>query len=363
MRFVAEDMNSNHLPLGILLLAATLSFLAVTYCRVPKVAAMPFWGWGGLAIILSSEALLILHVDWVTTFFTPIVWTGYLLLVDALVWSLQGSSRLGRTPRHFLALAFWSVPLWLIFEACNLRLRNWIYLGVPSNPVVNILGYAWAFATIWPGIFETSDFILALRLFCRAGRTGSDLQTLNHKARPWSGRFKQSTGPFAVNRRVISSSPRRGIAVLGFLMVVLPVVLPPHFGAYLFGLVWIGFVPMLEPLNYAVNGRSLLRDFESGNYSTLFALLVAGWVCGILWEFWNYWASAKWLYIFPIFQSWKIFEMPALGYLGFPPFAVECFVMYEFLRTIRKTIKARESGSESGTVTALNGGSSKESRS
>ena len=104
-------MNSNHLPLGILLLAATLSFLAVTYCRVPKVAAMPFWGWGGLAIILSSEALLILHVDWVTTFFTPIVWTGYLLLVDALVWSLQGSSRLGRTPRHFLALAFWSVPL------------------------------------------------------------------------------------------------------------------------------------------------------------------------------------------------------------------------------------------------------------
>ncbi len=27
-------------------------------------------------------------------------------------------------------------------------------------------------------------------------------------------------------------------------------------------------------------------------------------------------------------QDWKIFEMPAPGYLGFLPFALECFVMY-----------------------------------
>jgi hypothetical protein len=51
-------------------------------------------------------------------------------------------------------------------------------------------------------------------------------------------------------------------------------------------------------------------------------------VCGWLWEFWNYWAAAKWLYIFPMFQGWKIFEMPAPGFLGFPPFALECFTMY-----------------------------------
>jgi len=31
-----------------------------------------------------------------------------------------------------------------------------------------------------------------------------------------------------------------------------------------------------------------------------------------------------------LFQQWKIFEMPAPGYLGFPPFALECFVMYVF---------------------------------
>jgi hypothetical protein len=55
---------------------------------------------------------------------------------------------------------------------------------------------------------------------------------------------------------------------------------------------------------------------------------LAGWVCGWLWEFWNNWAAAKWHYIFPIGQNWKIFEMPVPGYLGFLPFALECFVMY-----------------------------------
>ena len=66
--------------------------------------------------------------------------------------------------------------------------------------------------------------------------------------------------------------------------------------------------------------------------------MAAGWTCGILWEFWNYWAAAKWIYIFPIGQSSKVFEMPLLGYLGFLPFALECKVMYEFVRTVRKQL-------------------------
>jgi hypothetical protein len=28
----------------------------------------------------------------------------------------------------------------------------------------------------------------------------------------------------------------------------------------------------------------------------------------------------------------KLFEMPVLGFLGFPPFALECFLMYRFVR-------------------------------
>ncbi|MBI2080877.1 MAG: hypothetical protein HYT86_03990, partial [candidate division NC10 bacterium] len=55
---------------------------------------------------------------------------------------------------------------------------------------------------------------------------------------------------------------------------------------------------------------------------------VGGTICGVLWEFWNYWATAKWHYTVPITAEWKIFEMPVAGYLGFGPFAVECYLMY-----------------------------------
>jgi len=57
-------------------------------------------------------------------------------------------------------------------------------------------------------------------------------------------------------------------------------------------------------------------------------------LCGVLWEFWNYWSRAKWHYTVPIMENLKIFEMPVPGYLGFPAFAFECFTMYVFVRTI-----------------------------
>ena len=35
--------------------------------------------------------------------------------------------------------------------------------------------------------------------------------------------------------------------------------------------------------------------------------------------------------LFPGWESLKLFEMPILGFFGFPPFAVECFVLVQFL--------------------------------
>ena len=34
----------------------------------------------------------------------------------------------------------------------------------------------------------------------------------------------------------------------------------------------------------------------------------------------------------PYLGGIKVFEMPVLGYLGFPPFALEAFAMYHWLR-------------------------------
>lgn len=300
--------DPNHVAVGVLLLAGTLLFIAHRYFRRPR-GRLPFWGWAGLGIILLAELLLGLRAArWVTTFFTPIVWTGYILLADAMVTSLKGESRLRDATRSFGALAFWSIPLWLVFEAYNLRLRNWTYLGMPEDQVLVFFGYAWAFATIWPAIYETADLIEAF------------------------GFFQESYGP----RPPSTPASRKLLAFVGLLLVTVPVLVPAPIGSYLFGSVWVGFALLLDPLNYHWQGPSLLRQFEAGSHAKLGALLLAGWICGILWEFWNYRAGAHWLYIFSIGQNWKIFQMPAPGFLGFPPFAVECWVMFEFLKTIKQ---------------------------
>jgi hypothetical protein len=65
------------------------------------------------------------------------------------------------------------------------------------------------------------------------------------------------------------------------------------------------------------------------------ALFAGGLVCGLLWEFWNYWALAKWVYhlefLGPL-EHIRYFEMPVLGLLGFLPFGAECWVMWQTIR-------------------------------
>ena len=134
--------------------------------------------------------------------------------------------------------------------------------------------------------------------------------------------------------------------VLGLFFVAVPALLPAPVGGYLFGAFWLGFILLLDPINYRWGGHSLLRDLEHARTSTVYSFLLSGLVCGVFWEFWNYWATAKWLYVFPILQHQKIFEMPWPGFLGFPPFALECLVMYEFLRVARKQLAGLRRGPE-----------------
>jgi len=103
---------------------------------------------------------------------------------------------------------------------------------------------------------------------------------------------------------------------------------------YLAAPVFLGFIFLLDPINARAGDESFSLDLRAGRYDRLINLLVAGFICGGLWEFWNFWARAKWIYTVPIFGDIKIFEMPVLGYFGFPPFALECFTMYVFTRRV-----------------------------
>ncbi|MGH9774059.1 MAG: hypothetical protein ACRD50_03825 [Candidatus Acidiferrales bacterium] len=285
------------IAVGVAITAATVTILVLEFLRW-RSRAVPLYGWAGLAALVAAEWLMFRGVEPVATFFTPIAWSAYILFADAAVFAVRGSSRLRNSPAELARVALLSIPLWLIFEAYNLRLVNWAYSGVPMSWPAAILGYAWSFATITPGIFETADLIESFGWF--------------------------SAGP----PRRISPQTETVMMIAGAACLFLPLVTPRHIGEYLFGPVWLGFYLLLDPLNRRLRLPSLVEELARGSRAHFCSLLAAGWVCGWLWEFWNYWAAAKWHYIFPIFQGFKIFEMPAPGFLGFLPFALECFVMY-----------------------------------
>jgi hypothetical protein len=283
--------------IGIAITAAQAAVLAIAFFKHRERRLAPY-GWIGLFGLVLAELLLFSRVAPVTIYFTPIAWTCYILLADAAVLAIRGWSRLHDHPRHFVSVALLSIPLWLIFEAYNLRLHNWTYVGVPQSWPFAIFGYGWSFATITPGIFETADLIESFGWF----RPGPAIK--------------------------LSRTARILVIVFGILCLLLPLVMPRQIAPRLFVLVWIGFIFFLDPINYELDLPSLIGDFERGCRSRFYSFLLSGFVCGWFWEFWNYWAAAKWHYIFPILQHQKIFEMPVPGYLGFLPFALECFVMY-----------------------------------
>jgi hypothetical protein len=267
-------------------------------------------GWIGLAIVLAAEGALAAGQPVVSRWFTPIVWTGYLLFVDALVARLTGRSYLTTARDEALLVVVVSIAGWWLFEWYNaprfwrggddLWGLWWHYHGMESNAFLRRVGYDWAFATIFPALFLTAAALRA-----------SVLRGL--RVRPWTP----------------SPALLRVSVAVGAITAVVPLVVV---SGWLVPLVWTSWVLLLEPLNYRAGRASWLRDLSRGDASTLAALLASGVVCGLLWEFWNYWAATRWTYTVPYPPDVKLFEMPVLGYLGFLPFALECYAMYHWVR-------------------------------
>jgi len=277
----------------------------------PKTRFAPH-GYAGIAIIIGAEVLLFGGNQLVGHWFTPIVWTGYILFVDALVYKLKARSLLMTDRLEFVIIAIVSIAGWWLFEfynaprfwKSNLELW-WHYHDLEPNPYLRRVGYDWAFATIFPAMFETAALLRASVFSRRSGRVAIPIQ------------------PYRLTLALMFA--------FGAVGALVPLIFPSVWYA---PVVWLAFIFLLDPLNARRGWPSITGDLARGDWRRLWSLLASGLVCGLLWEFWNYWSLSKWTYTVPYFGNVKIFEMPVLGYLGFPPFAVECWVMYIFCRSL-----------------------------
>jgi len=226
-------------------------------------------------------------------------WAWYPTLVALGAGYAAITGRWPASARLAISLLFWSASLWFFFELVNLRLANWYYVFAADGRPARMLAAFTAFATVLPAIYLSYRW--AQRLGVARGWVGPALPLSRHSA---------------------------ALVGAGFALLLLALWQPRLF----FPLVW-GFLTLvLEPWNYRhAPERSLLADLEHGRYERIVQVLVAGAAVGLAWEAFNSLAGARWIYTVPGLEGHKLFEMPLPGFLGFPVFALDCFVVYQAL--------------------------------
>ena len=264
----------------------------------------------GIALHVVFFVLMLLGVEPFHTFFYLFAWWTFIPVIGVINAGRAGNSLIVGPRQQLAWVAGYSVIVWLFFEIWNFRLHNWLYVGVIELTWLRWLAYTVSFATVLPAILELERLLGNLGI---AGRV-----------------------PGPVIR--VSSRLLNACVIAGLVMLALVLVLPRYF----FPLLWVGVVFILDPLIYRRDRvASLLGQAAQGSYALFVRLMLAGLVCGVLWEFWNYWSGAKWIYAIPFFNYWKVFEMPLVGYLGFMPFALECYLFWQLLRLVRESYAGR----------------------
>jgi len=255
-------------------------------------------------MILFVEVNFFLKIQPFANFYFPIVWLGYILLIDSIVYKLKKNSLISNRFYQFLGIVIISAMIWWIFELLNFSVANWNYVHTTEmSPYASIIMKNLAFATVLPAFFETVELIRSIHLF--------DKKKLKKKHK-------------------ISKTLLHTFIILGIISFILPFLLPK----LAFPLIWLSFFLILEPINYLHKQPSIIGHLKDKRLVIPLSLLLAGIIMGFFWEFWNYWAVRKWIYDIPYLGFFKIFEMPILGYFGYFPFAFELYAMYWFVRSL-----------------------------
>lgn len=266
-----------------------------------------------IAALLTAFVLLALGVDPVTGWFYLFAWYPTIVLFDALARRADGRPLALSNRPAVLSVWLWSAPIWLFFELANFRLQNWYYVFVPRVTAQRWVGTLLAFATVLPALF------LAERLLDARG-----------VGRTWQREpVDMGTGGLAA------------ALTLGIAQLIAALAWPTVF----FPLIWGAMFLICEPYVYRKRpDLSLLADIENGEWGRIGRLMIGGAGVGILWETFNFWSRAKWIYTVPGLDNLKLYEMPVLGFIGFPFFALEAWAMYHALCAAGVAIPLGEPG-------------------
>ena len=241
----------------------------------------------GLAVVAFGWGVSLAGLEPFRGFWFDLVWTGFILAADAVVWGRAGHSLLHGGGWRLVAMFALSAPFWWVFEIANWRLENWRYVGEhlftgPARMPLKTL----SFLFVLPALAESRDL---LRSFARFPH------------------------PPAIPLPAWTAT---ALVALGLVCVPLLYLFPDQ----TFPLVWLAPLAVLDAVAELRGRPSIIGLIRQGRAGPVLLLAVAGLGTGILWELWNFGAQPFWQYRIPYVGFWRLFEMPILGYLGYLPF-------------------------------------------
>ena len=241
----------------------------------------------GLAVVAFGWGVSLAGIEPFRGYWFDLVWTGFILAADAVVWGRAGRSLIHGGGWRLAAMFALSAPFWWAFEVANWRLENWRYVGAdifagPAQLPLKTL----SFMFVLPALAESRDL---LRSFVRFPH------------------------PPAIP---LPSWTATALVALGLACVPLLYLFPDQ----TFPLVWLAPLAVLDGIAELRGHPSIIGLVRQGRAGPVLLLAVAGLGTGILWELWNWGALPFWEYRIPYVGFLPVFEMPILGYLGYLPF-------------------------------------------
>jgi hypothetical protein len=273
--------------------------------------SLPWWTWLGLAVnVVCWGMMWFSRAPLVKFTFTPL-WWGFICVLDGVVYRRTGGASIfAKLPKQMLVLILMSIVGWYFFEWLNyFVLGNWVY---PLSPAIfsEVEAYFWftlTYTCVWPAIFEWYTL----------------LRTVRWLERRWA------KGPaFALGGVLL---------VLALLAGTLTGVLVGIFPYVLFFTVWLGSLLILPAAMGLLGFWTPFEPIRRGNWQPLAQMALAGLATGVFWEFWNHGSNAFvpdrnpnfWVYRIPFLNVIHVFsEMPLLGYFGYLPFGLQCWVWW-----------------------------------
>lgn len=265
----------------------------------------PWWGWIALLWVINAWMLAWTRFSWFQTWQPhtfPLLWFGYIVVLNALTFQRSGQCLLLHRPRLLLQLFFLSAGFWWAFEYLNQFVKSWHYVNLPDMSIVEYVFHtSIAFSTVLPAVLSTYAW---LDTFPRLTKPFESWHPVHWLLSPKTGGMLLALGSI-------------GLGLIGIWPMIL------------FPLLWISPLCLLLGIQLIQKKHVSFIGVGRGDWRPVILSSLAALLCGFWWELWNVYSLSHWEYTIPYVHALKLFEMPILGYAGYLPFGMTCLLIAE----------------------------------